>query len=190
MSAVKEMTGIILAGGKSSRMGQEKGLIQLNGKPFIEHILLAIQPLVTEVIVVSSNSDYDTYVDRRVEDIILEAGPIAGIHAGLVHSKTENNIIVSCDVPLITTQLLTTLIRHKEEDVDVVQFEAMGETIPLIALYKKRCIYACREALDKSQRSLRKLITTLKVKTIKVTEKELFSVANINTKEDLKTVEK
>ncbi len=188
MSLEKNITGIILAGGKSSRMGSEKGLLWLEGKPFIQHIVEALQPVAKEIIIVSSNSEYDTFGLKRIEDIIPECGPIAGLHAGLTNSKTEDNLVVSCDVPLITTSLLRKLLPYKNIDYDVVQFEAEGKTIPLIALYKKRCVEKCFEFLSKGEKRLSKLVSKFNTKTIAVQEKELFLVKNINTIEDLNTV--
>ncbi|WP_438425864.1 molybdenum cofactor guanylyltransferase [Aquimarina macrocephali] len=184
----KNITGIILAGGKSSRMGREKGLILLDGKPFIQHGIDALQPLVNTIIIVSSNSDYDVFEVDRVEDIIVESGPLAGLHSGLMHSKTEHNLVISCDVPLITTEFLKKLLYYKKEDYDIVQFEAEGKSTPLIALYKKRCADQCQELLANGERRLRKLVSAVKTKTITVLDKELVLVTNMNTVEDLKTI--
>jgi molybdopterin-guanine dinucleotide biosynthesis protein A len=188
MNTEKDITGIILAGGKSSRMGSEKGLILLHDKPFIQHSIEALQPLVNEIIIVSSNSDYDTFGVKRVEDMIPDSGPVAGLHAGLTHSTTKENLVISCDVPLLTTSLLKKLLSHTKEDYDIIQFEAEGKTIPLIALYKKHCANKCEELLIHGERRLRKLVMTLKTKTISVIEKEHVLVTNMNTIEDLKAI--
>ncbi len=188
MHTDKNITGIILAGGRSSRMGSEKGLVLLDGKPFIRHIIEAIQPLVSELLIVSSNADYDTFNIKRVEDIIPNAGPIAGLHAGLTHAKTKNSLVVSCDVPLLTTEFLQQLIHADQEDYDIIQYEAKGKTIPLIASYKKRCAKKCIELLNNDERRLQKLVSELNVKTIPVLENEHHLVTNINTQEDLKAI--
>ncbi|MBG6131815.1 molybdopterin-guanine dinucleotide biosynthesis protein A [Aquimarina sp. EL_43] len=184
----KNITGIILAGGKSSRMGREKGLILLDGKPFIQHSIDVLSPLVNTILIVSSNSDYDAFGVKRVEDIIVESGPLAGLHSGLMHSNTKHNLVISCDVPLVTTEFLKKLLSYEKEDYDIVQFEADGKSIPLIALYKKRCADRCQELLANGERRLRKLISVVKTKTITVLEKERLLVTNMNTIEDLKTI--
>ena len=76
-------TGIILAGGKSSRMGQDKGLLMLNGRTFMSHIIEALEPVVSDIIIVSNNSDYDIYKLKRVADILKDSGPLAGLYTGL-----------------------------------------------------------------------------------------------------------
>ncbi|MEW7290044.1 molybdenum cofactor guanylyltransferase [Aquimarina sp. 2304DJ70-9] len=188
MNEEKNITGIILAGGKSSRMKSEKGLVLLDDKPFIQHIIEAIRPLVSQLVIVSGNSDYDVFGIKRVEDIIPESGPIAGLHSGLTYSTTENNLVVSCDVPLVTTSFLKQLLQNEKEDHDIIQFEVEGKTMPLIAVYKKRCTEKCLELLTKGERRLRMLMHELQVKTIPVSEKEQYLTTNINTIEDLKAI--
>ncbi|WP_062061462.1 molybdenum cofactor guanylyltransferase [Aquimarina longa] len=188
MKEEKSITGIILAGGKSSRMGSEKGLMLLNNKPFIQYSIEALQPLVDTIMIVSSNSDYDVFGLKRIEDIIPDSGPIAGVHTGLTYSKTENNLVISCDVPLLTTSLLKKLVFYKDDDYDIIQFEAEGKTSPLVALYKKHCVDKCKELLIDGEKRLRKLVLALRTKTVSVLNKEHILVTNINTIEDLKRI--
>lgn len=188
MSIKKNITGIILAGGKSSRMGSEKGLVLLHNKPFIQYTIEALQPLVDEIIIISSNPDYDIFGVKRIKDIIPDSGPIAGLHTGLTYSSTKNNLVVSCDVPLLTTSLLKTLLLYARKDYDIIQFEADRKTIPLIALYKKHCANKCEKLLITGERRLRKLVMALNTKTISIAEKDHVLVTNMNTIEDLKAV--
>ncbi len=187
MSTKKNRTAIILAGGKSARMGSDKGLLLYKETPFTQHIINAVTPLVDHTIIVSNNSKYDTFGDR-VEDLIHDSGPIAGLHSGLTYSTTENNLVISCDAPLITTALMEKLIKYEDETIDCVQFEAAGKTIPLIALYKKKCTSLCEKLLLSGEKRLRTLIKELNTRTIQIPEKEQFMVANINTVEDLKAI--
>jgi len=184
----KEHTGIILAGGKSSRMGKEKGLLLLDYKSFVQRIAEALQPLVEEIIIVSDHKEYDQFGYKRVEDVFKDAGPIGGLYAGLLSSTTDSNFVISCDVPLITTALLSKLTDSDEEHFDVIQFRAQDKSMPLIALYKKRCVAVCKKQLETGERRLRKLVASLSTKSIPVDEKEYILVSNINTPEDLKNV--
>lgn len=186
---MKGITGIILAGGRSTRMGTEKGLVLLDGKPFVAHIINALEGLVDEVIIVSENTAYDAFGHKRVADIIKESGPIAGIHSGLTNSGTQDNLVLSCDVPLVSKSLLQKLMDTNKKEDDVVQFRADGRTIPLIGLYKKRCLTSCIELLENGERRLQKLVSSLNAKTIEVPEVLNEQVKNINTPDDLKQVE-
>ena len=93
----KNITGIVLAGGKSSRMGSDKGLLTINGKMFIEHVVDAMKPLVDNIIIVSNNKMYDQFGYERIEDEIINSGPMAGLYSGLKHSESEYNLVLSCD---------------------------------------------------------------------------------------------
>ncbi|MCL4167425.1 UNVERIFIED_CONTAM: hypothetical protein GTU68_012318, partial [Idotea baltica] len=105
-----DITGIILAGGKSSRMGTDKGFLFLNNKPFVQYSIDALMPLVSEIIIVSDNPDYDVFGFKRINDSTKNAGPVAGICSGLEASSTDYNLILSCDIPLISSQILERLI--------------------------------------------------------------------------------
>lgn len=108
----KNITGIILSGGKSSRMGENKSLMRLGDRTVIEHILLLIQSLFQEVILITNRPDEYQFLNIPLfEDIYKNRGPLAGIHSGLLNSKTENNFIISCDIPLITKEIIEYIIK-------------------------------------------------------------------------------
>lgn len=183
-----DITGIILAGGKSSRMGTEKGLVQFNGKPFIQYSISALKPLVSRTLIISANPDYDLFKLERIEDLITGAGPLAGIYTGLNQTKTEYNLVLSCDVPLIKTEVLELLIKAQDSKWEVVQLVSTGKSMPLIALYHRRCETIFYELLQNDERRLHVALSQCKVKNVELnSEKDLFA-ANINTPEDLKTI--
>ncbi|HEY5688834.1 MAG TPA: molybdenum cofactor guanylyltransferase [Yeosuana sp.] len=181
----KDMTGIILAGGKSSRMGTDKGLLNLNGKCFIEYSIAAMKPLVSQILLVSNNTDYDMFNLKRVEDLIKEAGPLAGLYSGLKASKTEYNLVLSSDIPLIKTEILKKLINEFEEPFDVVQAMSKNKSMPLIALYRKRCEKVFYDLLKNNERRLQVAVSQCKVKNIVLNPSLELFVTNINTPEDL-----
>ncbi|NCO64794.1 MAG: molybdenum cofactor guanylyltransferase [Flavobacteriales bacterium] len=186
----KDITGIILAGGKSSRMGgTDKGFLKLNGKTFIEYSIEAIKPLVSQIMIVSNNPDYDVFKLKRVDDIIKDSGPLAGIYSGLQHSKTDYNLVLSCDIPLIKTGILEHLIEEQDGFHDVIQLVSNHKPMPLIAMYTKRCETLFYEHLQNNERRLHVALSHLKVKNIVLlnSESELLTL-NINTPEELKTL--
>jgi len=189
MNKEKHITAIILAGGKSSRMGTDKGFVIYKNKAFIQHIIEAITPLVDEIIIVSNNPDYDVFRLKRFDDIIENAGPLAGVYTGLHYTKTENNLVVSCDVPLINSETLSLLIDEINNESDVVQLESQGKTMPLIATYKKQCATTFYTLLNEGERRLRVALNHLKVKTIPLDKDHEKFTKNINTPIDLSEVE-
>ena len=184
----KNITGIVLAGGKSSRMGSDKGLLTINDKTFVEHVIVAMKPLVDKIIIVSNNKDYDQFGYRRVDDSIKDSGPLAALYSGLKHSETEFNLVLSCDIPMIKTEILKKLVDADLENHEVVQIESNTKTMPLIAMYKKQCMHKCLELLQQGERRLRVAVNELKTKTIIINAEFDQFVKNVNTKEDLKTI--
>lgn len=186
MKKKSTITGIILAGGKSSRMGEDKGFLKLNGKTFMSSIIAALNPIVGEIIIVSNNSEYDVFNLKRVADSMEDSGPLAGLYSGLLHSETENNIVLSCDVPLISTSVLKKLLEGAPSEAEVIQFESEGKTIPLVAMYKKKCRHHFLKLLQTNERRLRFAIDQLDVKTITLDSELGKTVRNINTISELK----
>jgi len=189
MENKKNITGIILAGGKSSRMGSDKARTLFKGKAFIEHVIQALKPQVDEIFIVSNNKEHDSFNYKRIIDTLDDAGPMSGLHAGLVYSNTENNLVLSCDVPLIQTSVLEMIISNNKEERDVVQLEAGGKSHPLIALYKKRTAPHFLSLLNKGERRLSTSLKGLNVKNITVTKNQQEAARNINTMSDLNSIE-
>lgn len=182
------ITGIILAGGKSSRMGSDKGMLKLNGKMFVEHVIDAMKPIVDDVIIVSNSSSYDQFECTRVKDMIKDSGPLAGLYSGLKYSNTEYNLVLSCDIPMIKTEILKKLIDSDYKNYDVIQIKSGNKTMPLIALYKKQSMNTCLELLQQDERRLHVAVNNLNTKTILIDAKLDQFVKNINTIEDLNTL--
>ncbi|MFK5983122.1 MAG: molybdenum cofactor guanylyltransferase [Flavobacteriaceae bacterium] len=188
MNNKKNITAIILAGGKSSRMGTDKGFVSYKNKPFVQHIIDVVRPLVNEIIIISNNPNYDIFGLKRFEDLVLDAGPLAGIYTGLHYSESENNLVISCDVPLISSELLELLITEIDTTSEVIQLQSGDKKMPLIAIYKKSCEAKFSEALNLGERRVRKALEQCEVKTIVIKKALEKHTANINTKEDLKEI--
>lgn len=108
-----DVTGIIVAGGRSSRMGQDKALLQLGGVTVLERIAAVLGQVAKRVITVTR--DTQQYRELGLEtttDLYPGLGPLSGIHAGLSASKTEWGIVVACDMPLVQPEILHALLAH------------------------------------------------------------------------------
>ena len=188
MISSKNISAIILAGGHSTRMGTDKGFLLWNGKPFIQHIIEAVQPLVQEIIIVSDNPSYDVFNINRIKDVISDAGPLAGIYSGLKHSKHEKNIVLSCDIPRINTAVLKKLF-ITNNDIDIVQLKSNGNDMPLIAMYNKSCATTFEHLLKQGERKLRFAVRQCNVHTIELDNRDSFYTANFNTPKQFKTID-
>ncbi len=185
----KHITGIILAGGKSSRMGTDKALFVLNGSTFLDHIIRALEPLVDDILIVSNDERHSTYNLKRVRDTIADTGPISGLHAGLTNSVTEENLVLSCDIPLIETSMLEVLLQNNEDDIDVIQLAEANRVHPLIALYKKGSVEHLGKALFDGERKLRTALNGLNIKTVLVSDGQAAALTNVNTPMDFEKIE-
>ena len=180
-----KITAILLAGGKSQRMGTDKGMLDLNGKTFIQHICDALQPIVgSNILIVSANKEYDVLGFSRVEDIIENKGPVGGLYTALKESKTKLNLVLSVDVPLVSTELLEWLIKSHDEIFMVTQTKSGEKTSPLIGVYDRsmRIVFGGQIAGNKLK--LQQAIEDVKHRTLEVPEKWSNQVQNINTQEE------
>lgn len=184
----KHITGIILAGGKSSRMGTDKGFIKLNNKPFIQYSIDALKPITSKILIVSDNTLYDKFKLQRITDITKNAGPISGIYSGLKASKTHYNLILSCDIPLITSSVLERLINAAENSFEIIQIENDGKTMPLIGLYKRSVKDTFKKCLEQDERRLRVAIKSCNYKNVVLDKTQQHTTLNVNTREEFKNI--
>ena len=141
-----KVTGIILAGGKSSRMGTDKALLTLNGQSFLEHCCEIMSALCSEIIISSSNKKHQFSEIRRVEDIYPEKGPLGGLHAALLASSSEINLCLSVDTPFVTVEFLQWMLDQQKSDKSFFIKEG-GRYHPLIGVYHKNTVQPIENAL-------------------------------------------
>lgn len=157
-------TAIILAGGKSSRMGTNKALLDLNGRRVIEGIVEKLEKTVDEMLIVTNTcSDYEFLQLPMVSDNWKDMGPLAGIEAGLSHSHTERNLIVACDMPFISVELGKYLLSCLEESQVAVP-EIEGTRHPLFAAYRKETVVEVRKSLEKNHLGIWRFLQNVDVK--------------------------
>jgi FdhD protein len=112
-AVIAGVTGVILAGGASSRMGSNKALLPYRGGVFVEAIFRQLRRLFPEVLLVTNSPEqYQFLPCRKVPDIFPGHGALAGIHAGLHHSSTDAIFVVACDMPYLNTALVRAVAAH------------------------------------------------------------------------------
>ena len=188
MTQPKNISGIILSGGKSSRMGTDKASLKLDNKTFLEHVISIMKPFVDDITIISDNPEHDIYNINRQEDFIKDSGPLGGLHSGLYHAKHNDVLVLSCDIPLISNEIVSTLIDEANFSADVNQVESNGKTMPLIALYKKSCRDSFYKFLMNDERRVRVVLKTLNTNAIKIDSDLDNHVQNINTKKEFEAL--
>jgi molybdopterin-guanine dinucleotide biosynthesis protein A len=184
----QNITAIILAGGKSTRMGSDKGLMTLNNITFIQHIIDAVKTLVDEILIISDNENHDVFKLKRHNDLVKNVGPLGGIYTGLHYSKTEVNLVISCDVPMIDSELISELIKNYSNKYDVIQTKSNEKTMPLVAIYHKTCVSEAEQWIKEGKLRVREFVASRKLKTINLDKRFETQLFNINTPEQLKKV--
>ena len=136
-----DITGIILCGGRSSRMQTNKALLKLGDKTVIEIVTEKLKSIFNEVLISANDSkQYDFLNLPVVYDIFIGKGPLAGIHSALKYSSTKNNFIISCDIPLISIELIKYLINLNSEK-SILLPKSNGRIQQLCGIYSKSVIY-------------------------------------------------
>lgn len=180
-----ELTAIILAGGKSSRMGEDKGLLDLDGKPMIQHVIDAVRPLVQDILIVSNQEDYEQFGYTVFEDEYREKGPMGGIYTGLKNSPTKDNFILSCDIPLIQTAFLNWLItQHQESHITIPKIGKQEHH--MIGIYPRSIIGKYKQSINQNELKLKIINEEIGCRLVEVDPNEFSEeiFRNINKKED------
>lgn len=180
------ITGYILAGGKSSRMGTDKGLLLFEGKPMIQYVIDQMQAVFTKVVIVSNNPEYEKFGLEVLPDLIKDIGPAGGIYTALQHSETQFIFVVSCDMPFVTAAAIEFIINNTKDN-QIVLIENKGRIEPLFGIYAKTCEQAWLHLIEQHKIKLQEMVLHFKWKIIPVENNEIFAASffkNINTKED------
>lgn len=183
-----QATGIILAGGKSSRMGEDKGLVLLNGKPMIQYVIEALKEVVSDIIIISNNASYNKFRIPVYADIIKDKGPVGGIYTGLYHSKTQLNFCISCDVPMISSDFIFWLL-NKSGNASITLPMYKDKIHQMIGVYSKQVLSNFKESTEKEHLKLSQVNKDMACEIIDI-EKEYANFeelifSNINTKNEL-----
>ncbi len=150
-----DVTGIILSGGKSTRMGQNKSLLSLNGKTVIERVVDLMKEVFENVIMITNTPDEYEFLNIPLyKDIYEYKGPLAGIHSGLAHSNTDQNFIISCDIPLMTSEMIKFIVDY-QTDKPVTVCRADGFVQQLAGRYSKSVLPEAEKALKEDQEEQR-----------------------------------
>ncbi len=143
-----DITAVILSGGKSSRMGTNKSFLKIGDKTIIERLRDLLQSMFKDVILITNDPDDYKFLGLPIyEDIFRHRGPLAGIHSGLKHSKTNLNFIISCDLPLMTVEMINYLIDYKTDKLITVA-KADGFIQQLAGKYSKECLSPAEKILN------------------------------------------
>lgn len=196
---------IILCGGQSRRMGQDKGSLIIKDKPMIKYILSTLNNEIDEVIIVLNDVEridkYKEFIDSQdynyevkfVEDKIKNKGPISGILTGLENISTDYAIVFPCDNPFVTQNTIQTLFNEIEENIQAVvpyhdDKNKLKTSEPLHSIYHKNIVPTIKDLISKDSLHIKGVIEKIDTKFVLIDNKKILKkeFRNLNRPEDLK----
>ena len=198
---ITAVTGVILAGGQSRRMGQNKALMRLGNEPLIVHVIRQMESVTDELLLITNEPDLYTSLKLPIyPDILPDMGALGGLHAGLSYAANSTVICVGCDMPLLQSNLLSHLVALLGSyDAVVPCVQAVNRPSPvfqtLSAVYSKRCLPVIDEMLAVGELRVHALYDRIDARIVQPHEWREFdprglSFFNINTPEDFEKAEK
>lgn len=192
MSITKnEITGIILAGGKSSRMGKDKALFDFKGKKLVSYAIETLRPLCSTLLISANRTPekYEEFGFQVISDEIKNVGPMGGILTCLKHSETQHNLIISCDTPFVGSELFKHLLNEIENFQVVVPSHETFLIEPLNAYYNTNVIGEMEQSIQDGNYKMMDFFKKVRFKSVEINEKLPFFkehlFLNINTLKDM-----
>jgi molybdopterin-guanine dinucleotide biosynthesis protein A len=178
-----QASAVVLAGGRSSRMGHDKSLLLVNGRPLIEHIVLQLRPLFTELQISTNNPEkYGFLGVETIADEETGRGPLMGILSSLEASKLDLVLVTACDIPEMNVKVIRTMLRNAGGYDAVVPLSKNGRPEPLFALYRKSMIQPIRRLMRQGVRKISDVFDSCRVRFLELGDDSWL--LNLNNPDD------
>jgi molybdopterin-guanine dinucleotide biosynthesis protein A len=190
LALIKNVTGFILLGGKSSRYGSNKAFVEIEGLRLVDRIAGVMKSIFHRVVLLTNTPEEYAYLRMpTVEDLVKGLGPMGGVYTGLMTLSDEVGFFVACDMPFLSESLIRHMVEVRDDfDVVVPRMDWMLE--PLHALYSKKCLPVIQDAIERRQHQIVKCFAGMRVRYVDEEELRLWDPAlrsffNINKPQDL-----
>jgi len=188
-----KITGVLLTGGESRRMGRNKALLEIDGKSLIERNLEVLSHVCSEVLISSREEAlYQGYGYPIITDVVIGKGPLGGLYAVLQKARYEQLFLVGCDMPFLQEEAIRIMFAQME-DYDAVVLDVHQKLHPLHAFYHKRIMGLVEEKMRNDQLRITEVLKECNTKILlaeemNLTNKKLVedSVWNVNTPDEWK----
>lgn len=187
-----EVTGVLLAGGKSRRMGEDKRYLVVGDETLLERGLGVLRSVFQEVLVVIAQDSSPVGIDARVvRDLVPECGSLGGLYTGLMRATTPCIFVVACDMPFLDRAVIAQFT-SRSATADIVMAKLAARLHPMHALYGKRCLPLLEQMIQARQLKIQELVSHASLRVQYVTEMDLLAIdpsgrsfQNVNTPADL-----
>ncbi len=190
MKKVENVTGVVLAGGRSSRYGKNKALVKFEGVPLIERVVHVLNGVFHRVMIITNTPEEYAYLEiPMAADIIKELGPLGGIYTGLRAIADPKGFFVACDMPFLNPGLIRYMV-GLQDDYDVVVPKISWKLEALHGLYDRRCCNRIEALIASGIYQVFRFFSEVSVRFVNEVEvrrwdPELTSFLNINTPAEL-----
>ena len=187
-----DVTGVLLAGGKSRRMGADKRYLVVGEQTLLERGLAVLSSIFQEVLVVIAQDSPPLDVDARVvRDLVPDCGSLGGLYTGLTQATTPYIFVVACDMPFLD-QAVISQFTSRRTTADIVMAKLAARLHPMHALYGKGCLPAMEQMILARQFKIQEIVSHASLQVRYVTEADLLTIDpsgrsfhNVNTPADL-----
>jgi len=187
-----EVTGVLLAGGKSRRMGEDKRYLVVGEQTLLDRGLAVLRSIFQEVLVVIGQDSPPLGVDAGVvRDLVPDCGSLGGLYTGLTQATTPFIFVVACDMPFLDRAVIAQFTSRRAT-ADIVMAKLSARLHPMHALYGKRCLPAMEQMIQARQLKVQELVSHASLRVQYVTEADLLTIdpsgrsfQNVNTPADL-----
>jgi len=187
-----EVSGVLLAGGKSRRMGEDKRYLAVGEQTLLERGLEVLQSVFHEVLVVIAQDSPPLRIDARVvRDLVSDCGSLGGLYTGLMQATTPYIFVAACDMPFLN-QAVIAQFTSRRATADIVIAKLDGRLHPMHALFSKRCVPALEQMIRARQLKIQEIVSQSSLRVGYVTEADLLTIDpsghsfyNVNTMADL-----
>ena len=187
-----DVTGVLLAGGKSRRMGEDKRYLVVGEQTLLERGLAVLRSIFQEVLVVIAQDSPPLGVDARVvRDLVPDCGSLGGLYTGLTQATTPYIFVVACDMPFLD-QAVISQFTNRRTTADIVMAKLAARLHPMHALYGKGCLPAMEQMILARQFKIQEIVSHASLQVRYVTEADLLTIDpsgrsfhNVNTPADL-----
>ena len=184
-------TGYVLAGGKSTRMGRDKALLEIGGKPLIRSAVNLLRALTDQVAVLGPEENYDFLGVPVFPDLVPSRGPLSAIYTGLERSGTAVNLFLACDMPLMEGTFLELLVERAARADAVLMRLDDGSLEPLCAVYNRSCLPAVKANYEGQRFKLSDLFPEMRTHYLTEADLQVLGLdrrifTNLNDPGDLK----
>ncbi len=195
---IRDISGVVLAGGKSKRMGMDKRHLTVHGEPLLDRVTSVLIELFPEVLLVLAEKDIEQTDERIriVTDLIPDCAAVGGLYTGLYHARYSRVFVVACDMPFINPAVVELFLQNIDS-TDIVMAQLVTGLQPLHGLYSKQCLPLLKEMIEARDLRLQNVadkrgLTVHRVPEteIKRLDPQLLSFLNLNSPADLELANK